>query len=52
MIYIILLLIILIVFLAYKLGKQSFIINKQQKQNENKTNDINVVVDKLYKGKF
>ena len=51
MIYIIAVLIAVVVYLSYKLGKQSIIINIKQKQ-ANKTNNIDDVINELKKGKF
>ena len=45
-------LLILLLIAFYYLGKQSYIIKQNKKKNANSTNDINVVLDKLHKGKF
>lgn len=45
-------LLILLLTAFYYLGKQSYIIKQNKKKNANSTNDINVVLDKLHKGKF
>lgn len=55
MLYILFFLIILIVYLSYKLGKQSTIINNIKsikKKNYEKVNDINIVIDKLQNNSF
>lgn len=45
-------LLILLLIAFYYLGKQSCIIKQNKKKNANSTNDINIVLDKLHKGKF
>ena len=53
--YITIVLILLIVYLSYKVGKQSSIIDKvkvKKQSYEKKINDINVVIDKLQNNNF